>query len=398
MGNRNFYRDLPALHSFAEATNSALHSPLPADWWVVLADVQGSTRAIESGRYKDVNTVAAATIMAVINVDRSCEIPFIFGGDGATIAVPPIMVEAVKGALLGAKKMAKDGFGLELRVALMPATEILAKDMRLGVCKYKHSEKIFQTSFSGFGWAWAEAMMKDEKAGQKYLIKDDGSIQENADFTGFECRWKPVKARLESKLAIIVQCMEKNPDLHSKIYNGVLQEVQKIYGDVAEYHPLAESKLGLTTSLARLKGEAIVRAKKRTAFSYLLGSVVLAVISVVGTIAFRFNLKLAGARWGKYKREVVDNADFRKFDGALKMIVDGTAVQEESLKSYLESQRQARTLAYGLHRSPEAIMTCLVFTPGQDHAHFVDGSDGGYAMAAKVLKEQIVQFKQIAAR
>jgi hypothetical protein len=48
---------------------------------------------------------------------------------------------------------------------------------------------------------------------------------------------------------------------------------------------------------------------------------------------------------------------------------------------------------YGLHESKAAIMTCLIFTAGQDHAHFVDGSDGGYAMAAKALKKNLADYK-----
>jgi hypothetical protein len=48
---------------------------------------------------------------------------------------------------------------------------------------------------------------------------------------------------------------------------------------------------------------------------------------------------------------------------------------------------------FGIHRSSAAIMTCLIFTPGQDHAHFVDGIDGGYALAAKMLKQQLAEYK-----
>jgi hypothetical protein len=107
-------------------------------------------------------------------------------------------------------------------------------------------------------------------------------------------------------------------------------------------------------------------------------------------------LKLAGVRWGKYRGEVVENADFRKFDGTLKMVVDGSFKQKRELQNYLESQRKNGLLVYGLHHSAEAIMTCLVLTAGQDHAHFVDGSDGGYAVAAKMLKKQLAEFKSAA--
>jgi hypothetical protein len=236
--------------------------------------------------------------------------------------------------------------------------------------------------------------MKDPVSGAEFVLKNDGLVNVEADFTGFECRWKPVKARLEFKLAIIVQSTAKTSDQHSQIYDEFLEQIEKIYGDVQHYHPLSESTLGLTMSLARLRGEAIVRSKSRTGLSYIFGAFILLGISVIGSLAFRFNLKLGGVRWGKYRNEVVENADFRKFDGSLKMVVDGTSSQEEKIRQYLEEQRLQGRLIYGLHRSSEAIMTCLVFTPGQDHAHFVDGSDGGYAIAAKMLKTQLLEFKK----
>jgi hypothetical protein len=391
MGTSLFYKSLEPLPSFAEASDSSRHSSLPADWWVVVADVSGSTAAIEAGRYKDVNTVAAAMIMAVINVDRACEIPFVFGGDGATLAVPPHMADGVKSALRASKKLALEGFNLDLRVGLFPASDILKRDLRLGVCKYKHSSKINQSSFSGFGWGWAETALKDPKINAEYLISEEGPA--DGDFTGFECRWSPVKARKDFKLALIVLSTAKSVDGHSSVYAEVLQEIGNIYGNLADYHPLREKGISLTTSLARLRGEAIVKARQRNNVSYFIGSLTLAFISLVGTLAFNFNLKLLGVRWGKYRREVVENADFRKFDGSLKMIIDSSAAEEKRLRAYLDRCMDEHKLVYGLHESKAAIMTCLIFTPGQDHAHFVDGSDGGYAMAAKVLKKNLTDYK-----
>lgn len=391
MGNRDFYKSLEPLLSFAEASDGSRHSSLPADWWVVVADVSGSTAAIEAGRYKDVNTVAAAMIMAVINVDRACEIPFVFGGDGATLAIPPHMVDSVKSALRASKKLALEGFNLDLRVGLFPASNILERDLKLGVCKYQHSPKINQSSFSGFGWGWAETTLKDPKTNAKYLISEEGPA--DGDFTGFECRWSPVKARKDFKLALIVLSTSHTVEEHSNVYADVIREIGKIYGNLADYHPLREKGISLTTSLARLRGEAIVKAKQRNNLSYFIGSLTLAFVSLVGTLAFNLNLKLLGVRWGKYRREVVENADFRKFDGSLKMIIDSSAAEEKRLRAYLDRCMDEHKLVYGLHESKAAIMTCLIFTPGQDHAHFVDGSDGGYAMAAKVLKKNLTDYK-----
>jgi hypothetical protein len=45
-----------------------------------------------------------------------------------------------------------------------------------------------------------------------------------------------------------------------------------------------------------------------------------------------------------------------------------------------------------MHRSPAALVTCLVRSYDGDHVHFVDGSDGGYALAAKQMKAQLAEL------
>ncbi len=40
--------------------------------------------------------------------------------------------------------------------------------------------------------------------------------------------------------------------------------------------------------------------------------------------------------WGKYKDTLVTNTDFRKFDGNLRMVISGNAVQRDSLEQFLK--------------------------------------------------------------
>ena len=393
MTTRYFYRDLHVLASFEEAANGSLHAKIPDDWFVIVADIAGSTEAIENGRYKDVNTVGAATIMAVINVDRTVEIPFIFGGDGATLALPPSMEQGAREALLGAKDMARAGFNLDLRVGMIPARDIYKQDLWLGVGKYQHSAKITQTSLSGFGWGWAESVLKHSDTRLQYEVIPSDTVAAKADFTGFECRWKPVESRNDFKLAIIAQSVAKKSSEHAAIYAKILSKVSEIYGDVRDYHPLLEGQLGLTFDPRKLMAETRVYAAGHSFLSLCFKLVSLLLISAIGSLAFAKNLKLGKVRWGGYRREVVENADFRKFDGALKMVLDSSVEQQVRFKEFLDDLYRNGEVVFGMHPSAYAIMTCLVFTPGQDHAHFVDGSDGGYAVAAKGLKAQLSQLK-----
>ena len=90
--------------------------------------------------------------------------------------------------------------------------------------------------------------------------------------------------------------------------------------------------------------------------------------------------------------ELVDNSDFRKFDGVLRMVIDGNDQQYEALSRTLAEMHAQGHLAYGLHQSPQALLTCLVHSYTGEHVHFVDGSNGGYAMAARGLKQQLASL------
>ena len=57
MESKYFYRDLPGFTDFAEVIRDENFSAIPRDWAVVITDVKGSTKAIETGQYKDVNTI-----------------------------------------------------------------------------------------------------------------------------------------------------------------------------------------------------------------------------------------------------------------------------------------------------------------------------------------------------
>jgi len=81
-------------------------------------------------------------------------------------------------------------------------------------------------------------------------------------------------------------------------------------------------------------------------------------------------------------------ADFQKFDGSLKMILSLTSQQVIDLKGVLEKSRTQGKIFFGLHESDRALMTCLIHSGSGNEVHFVDAADGGYALAAKQLKEQ----------
>jgi hypothetical protein len=66
--------------------------------------------------------------------------------------------------------------------------------------------------------------------------------------------------------------------------------------------------------------------------------------------------------------------------------------QRKQLTAYLEHLREQRKIVFGIHASAKALMTCLAFNHENDHIHFLDGSNGGYTMAAKAMKRQLKEL------
>ena len=75
---------------------------VPEDWHVVITDIQSSTKAVREGQQQLVNLIASGSIIAAINIarDAATSVPFFFGGDGATLLVPPILLEPIMTALM----------------------------------------------------------------------------------------------------------------------------------------------------------------------------------------------------------------------------------------------------------------------------------------------------------
>jgi len=389
-----FYRDLNAIVTFADAMETSRHIAVPDDWWIVIADVIGSTRAIESGDYKKVNTIGVACIAAVVNVDRSVEIPFIFGGDGATFAIPDLLVQGVSSALRAAQRLSSDSFGLELRVGLVRVRDLGRQDYWVNLAKVRLSENMTQATFSGRGWEEAERRVKDpDAAGVLQLDKNDEPAE--GSFDGFECRWQGVPSFNGHKLSLLVAAMSENPRTNLATYQAVINKIQDIYGDVANYHPLRPSAMQLTFNPRLLSHEWRVRGAFAGSYQRICYFVTMLVENLAGVYFFARKLDTASVAWSHYRDDLVENSDFRKFDGVLRMVMDGSDAQSEALESYLRQLHEEGRLAYGMFKSREALVTCLVQSSNGNHIHFVDGSDGGYALAARGLKTQLKSFQAV---
>jgi hypothetical protein len=364
------------------------HAQLPGDWWIVIADVIDSTKSIEAGFYKKVNTVGVACIAAVVNVDRNVDVPFAFGGDGATFAVPDALRERAISALRAAQRLSRESFDLLLRVGLVRVPDLLDKRLPARLGKVRLSRNVTQSTFSGGGWEEAERMVKDPLAQGVLRVQEDEGSREGS-FEGFECRWQGVPSFHDHKLALLVAAVSSDADVNLASYRKLSDRIAQIYGDISSYHPLRTEYLRLSFDPRQLSHEWRVRSSRLGPWARVKYFARMVLLNLAGVYLFARKMDTTTVRWSRYPDDLVENSDFRKFDGMLRMVMDGSEAQYRDLQDYLEGERREGRLVYGMHKSSEALLTCIVFSYNENHVHFVDGSDGGYALAARGLKAQL---------
>jgi len=372
-----FLHSLPVFTEFADVADVTRYRPMPEGWALAVADVVSSGRAIAEGKYKMVNMGGAAVITAVLNAMGQRDYPFVFGGDGAAIAVPPEQLDAARAALAAVARWIAEDLGLEMRTALCPVADIRAAGRDVQVARMQASEDMSFAMFAGGGLAWAEAEMKQGRFAVP--MAPPGT---RPDLTGLSCRWNPVQAVNGKIVSVIVA---PGPKADDPAFRALVADVVAIANTAARTgNPLPEDGPRPVFHLGGMDAEAKAQSPRGKRLKTKLGVIVAVILTV---ILHRTNLTIGGFNARDYSRAVMRNSDFRKFDDGLKMTIDVNAADLARIEALLERATRTGICRYGLHQQDSALITCIVPSLQQrDHMHFVDGADGGYAQAALVLK------------
>jgi hypothetical protein len=374
--DEDFFAEVPLFSEFEGVTDAANYRPLPDGWVMALADIVGSTQAIGAGRYKDVNMAGASVISAVLNSVGKGDYPFVFGGDGALIALPGSLEAAAREALAAAQVWVEEDLNLVLRIAIVPVADTRAEGLDVSVARYSASPYVTYAMFWGGGTSWAERQMK---LGRYGIARAPAGTR--PDLTGLSCRWSPIDARNGEIVSIIAVPGEGRPGREfQELVSGIVAITTEQNRDS---HPVPADGPDLAFSLHGINREAKATAPPRRRLWQKLFIFLQLGITVA---CYRLGIPLGRFDARRYKRDVADNSDFRKFDDGLKMTIDVDAEHLKRIETLLQ-QAQAKGVArYGLHRQSSALMTCFVPTPiARDHIHFIDGAAGGYAVAASQI-------------
>lgn len=387
MNAAEFYESLNIVPSFRDVSNYELYTPLPEEWHLAIADIRGSTDAIRLGKYKEVNMAGASIIAALNNLYNEEDLlPYLFGGDGSMLALPNKNIETVKGVMAFCKKAVKDAYGLDMAVGLISIKELREHGHDIRVARLRLTDFIDQTIFWGSGVTYAEDLIKEENR-----LVDVTPIE--ADFSGLECRWSQVPSDKDEVAAYIIQAFGQDEDESVDLYEQCFRKIEKIYGKDDTFHPIREEALEMTTNPLLLGIEWKLRTQPPTLLKKIKHAAMMVFQLVTGLYLMKFKKKTSATDWGDYKPDLVKHADYKKFGDGLRFVAAGTIQQRMDLTTFLEELYQKKKIAYGVHPSFAAMVTCYVRSYQSNHIHFVDGTDGGYAKASQELKNRRKQLR-----
>ena len=373
----SFLAGVPIFKEFDGVEDVSRYRALPGDWALAVADVVDSTGAIANGKYKSVNMAGASVISALLNALDDRDLLFVFGGDGAIVAIPPDGIEKATAALSAVMRWVGKELGIELRGAIVPVSQIEANGLEVRVARYQASPNVTYAMFAGGGASWAEKKMK---SGEFWIAKaPEGTMP---DLTGLSCRWNPIKARHGQIVSVIALPVPGQNGAFATLVSDILTMLGT---ESRDGHPVPSDGPGYALSLEGVEAEAKTTPPQDSRFKTRLSVIGQWLLTVILGV---FNGQIGGFNSRAYRREVALNTDFRKFDDGLKLTVDISAAMTRHLVERLDKAAAAGECRYGIHTQNAALMTCIVPSAMRsDHMHFVDGAAGGYAEAAKQLRQ-----------
>lgn len=374
----DYTRLLPVYSDFGAVLDDALYRPVPANWLIAVSDVVGSRNAIAEGHYKAVNMAGVAMIGALMNALGTQDLPYIFGGDGAAMICAPSDRESVADTLGKTVAWVRDDLGLTLRAALVPVSVVREKGFDVLVQANRLSDAVKNFAFRGGGISCAEKLMK---AGEFAVAAAGPGAR--PDLTGLSCRWSPIRSEGRSIVSIIIEAGVHGAGSFSRKAVRLL-DLAGLGGGRSASPTMASGSLNLTWPPADIELEA--RATRGS------GSLVGRKLGLYAATLFAHVLFVTGIPIGRfdpkrYRRFTSLNTDYRKFQDGLRITVSLAPAELARLRAFLEGERRAGNLRYGLCVQDSAILTCYVPSVTSDtHFHFLDGAGGGYAQAAENMK------------
>jgi hypothetical protein len=195
-----------------------------------------------------------------------------------------------------------------------------------------------------------------------------------------ECKWDKIAPPDDQNevLSLIINSVDVSQQ--HKVYAAILHEIEDIYGTDSKRNPASLERLKMVNSLSQLKNEV----KIKYATSNLRNIVGSAARILFAKLYLRFTKK-----GRNYLNELVQLTEVLLLDGSINTVVTGSSEQRRELFKLLDHMERKDQIKYGFYTSQNSILSCYVTALDDYHIHFLDGDNGGYTQASKILKKKL---------
>ncbi len=330
---QNFYEALTPLRAHRDGFDARFYAAAPDDWVLAVTDVAGSTQAVDTGRYQLVNMAGAAGIAAVKNVCKGQDIPFLFGGDGAAILVPPERFPEAREALAATCTFAASAYGMTLRAGALSVGEIRAAGADVHVARYEPSPGNAFGLFLGGGVQLVERALKGREprlpAAGVVIPPGDGDAM--PDLGGLSCRWSPIQSTRGKIAAVIVTGAADPAAIHDEIIRIADPEELGLGTVRAE-----NLKAKWPPRTLMIEARARCRGKDGRRGWLWLSALSLLLETLLAWVVFKRGKPIGGFDPQRYKAEMAQNTDFAKYDDTLAMVIDCPEDRIPAIRAWLD--------------------------------------------------------------
>jgi hypothetical protein len=379
MKNTKFYTELKKLNKplvdILEKESDFLD--VPQTWHVVVVDIQNSTQAVVDGNHHQVNLTATGSIISVLNTVRkfkqNIEIPYFFGGDGATFLLPSTLLDKVITVLDNYSIHIKRKTNLVLRVGHVSVKDLISKQCRLKIAKHQLTERLTIPIILGNGLHKAEEIIKSDFKELRISSFNESLL----NLEGMECRWEEVNPDQNQAIVVCLLLDSVEEKAQREVYKEILSKMDEIFGTFNDRQPIKSERLKLDASLYKIWEEMKVSLANKS-WSYFLKNWIKTNIGRA-----YFSLSKSGKQ---YLKQIGQLSHSFMLDGMINTIFTADQNKIDRFTSFLDELEAEHKIIYGIHVTHASVMSCYVLDMKTSHSHFVDGTEGGYTSAAKMLK------------
>jgi hypothetical protein len=250
---------------------------------------------------------------------------------------------------------------------------LCAQKQHLKIVKHQLTEQLAIPIVLGNGLKKAEDIIKGT------FVEVTGIHFNKAllNLEGMECRWKQIKpTHTKNKvICLLIDALEETNQ--RAIYSAVLTEMDALFGTFKNRQPIKPNRLKLNFSISKIWEEMKISLASKNLL-YLLKNWIETLLG-----KWYFNLSKNGKQ---YLNQIGQLSHTFMLDGMINTVFTAEQSKINLFVAYLNQLEKDKKIIYGIHTTYASVMSCYVLDRKTKHAHFVDGTEGGYTAAAKMFK------------